>query len=127
MPEKITSKKLTELLKVCRGHTADMDASSGQITSAIRAAVEKHGLNRSVFSLIRRLDRMPVEKLAIFLEDLEHYIVSSGVKRKAESAPSFEETRPAAVEDDETKDATVVSINKARKPRSKRQQADAAE
>lgn len=133
VPRRIGSKKLADLLKTCRGHEADVKESTGQISTLIRAAVEKSGLNRGVFSLMRRLDRMPVQKLAIFLEDFDYYVVATGLKSRAESAPSFEATAPAAVEneDEETSEpAEVVSLDKRRRSgnsRSGKRQPDAAE
>ena len=97
--KQIGARAFRALLKSCRQSKSEIEEISGAMGAEVKDAVEKFGLNRKAFGWIRQLDRMPPEKLAIFLDDFEHYLKISGLTRRAESAPSFDVDGGAEEED----------------------------
>lgn len=83
----IGSKKLMELLSTCRNHQADMDTLRDGTKDVLSKAAEIYGLDKKVFSLIRRLDKMSPGDLADWKETFDDYWLKGGLQRRAESAP----------------------------------------
>ncbi len=113
----IGPKKLTDLMKACRGYEADMDTSRDGRGQAIAQAVEKDGLDRKVFSLIRRLDKLSPEKLAAWHDTFTDYFVKSGLLRRAESAPSMNLDQSENEADGFEKEAAASKPKRTRKPK----------
>lgn len=99
----ISGVKLKQLLAADRRADHDIGELVGQRGEAIAQAVEKHNLNKRVYGIIKKLDRLPPEKLKIDLDDLEHMLDASGLRERAESAPSFDDVADAGAggEDDD--------------------------
>jgi hypothetical protein len=85
----IGPKALQDLIRACRTYSSDMATTQGEMAQKIGEAVEKKGLNKKVFSLIRKLDAMEDDKIAEFMEVFEDYYVKAGLKKRAENAPNF--------------------------------------
>ena len=83
-------KKLRELLASHRAAKNDIDEIAGGLGSEIKTAVEKNHLHRKAFRVVLQADRMEPEKLADFLDNLDHYLEISGLRARAASAPKFE-------------------------------------
>lgn len=79
----ISQKKLRALMSSARSATKDVSEKTGWIREKIGHAVENDHLHPKVFSLIRTLDRMEPEKLADYLDCLEHYLDISGLNQRA--------------------------------------------
>lgn len=86
----ISERKLRQLLKDARTAYKDMQEISGGIGQKIAHSVEHEGLHRKAFSVCRAADRMEPEKLASFLEALDHYLDISGLRERAASAPRMD-------------------------------------
>ena len=80
-------KKLRQLLAAARSAQKDIDEIAGGMGEEIKTAVEKHHLHRKAFNVVKMADRMEPEKLADFLDNLEHYLEVSGLNERAASAP----------------------------------------
>lgn len=87
----IPAKKLKELLSSMRKARRDQTQIAGQVGSEIKSAVERYGCNRKVLRLAHMLDGMENEEIADFLDELEYTLDASGIKKRAESAPRFEQ------------------------------------
>lgn len=102
----ISQKKLRELLNLSRKAQADVDEINGGVGAAIKAAQEKHHLHRKAFNVCKSADHMEPEKLADFLDCLDHYLDISGLRERAASAPRMQlgdgETEEEETETEET-------------------------
>ena len=85
----ISSAKLKKLLAADRSARHDVDSIVATIRERIAQAVEKDNLNKGVYGIIKRLDRLPPETLNIWLEDLDHMLDASGLRERAASAPQL--------------------------------------
>jgi hypothetical protein len=79
----ISAPKLKSLLASARKATQNLTEISGSLGEEIKTAVDKHHLHRKAFSVIRQADRMEPEKLADFLDCLDHYLDISGLRDRA--------------------------------------------
>jgi hypothetical protein len=86
----ISSSNLKKLLKDCRGAQADADSIKEGLKDLLSTAENDYGLNKKIFALIRRLDKLEPEELAVWIETFDDYFVKSGLKARADSAPSFQ-------------------------------------
>lgn len=102
----ISGVKLKQLLAADRRADHDIGELVGQRGEAIAQAVEKHNLNKRVYGIIKKLDRLPPEKLKIDLDDLEHMLDASGLRERAESAPSFDDVAAAGDSGDDDQNET---------------------
>lgn len=94
----IPAKKAKELLQTMRKGRRDQTQIAGQVGSEIKAAVERYGCNRKVIRLAHQLDGMEPEELADYLDELEYWLDVTGLKKRAESAPRFEQMTAGADE-----------------------------
>lgn len=85
----ISEGKLTGLMRTCASLTQQGASLNGALREKIAYAVEHDYLDKQVFALIRRLDKMEPERLAIFLDNLEHYIDISGLGDRADSVQNL--------------------------------------
>lgn len=83
----ISGKKLKELLAAKKRASDDISEIAGGVGAKIAEAVETKNLNKRVFGMVARLDRLPPEKLVIDLDDLDHYLDVSGLRDRAAKAP----------------------------------------
>lgn len=81
----ITENDLKKLMRSCASLKGEADSITGTLREKIAYSVEHHYLDKSVFALIRRLDKMEPEKLLIFLENFDHYLDISGLNARADS------------------------------------------
>lgn len=88
--EVTSGKKLKSLLASCRSTQNDITELAGTLGEEIKTAVEKHHLHKKAFNVCKMADRMEPEKLAEFLEQLEHYLEATGLNDRARSAPRME-------------------------------------
>lgn len=86
---RISEGKLQTLLRTCASLKKQGETLNGSLREKIGYAVEHDYLNKEVFALIRRLDRKEPEALAIFLDDLEHYIEASGLGDRADAVQNL--------------------------------------
>lgn len=107
----ITQSKLKSLLASARSTKADVDEIVGTHRQQIAEAVEKNYLHKGAFGMIKRLDRLEPEKLADWLDCLEHYLDISGLDDRAKSAPRM------ALEVDEEVDETNGAGARTRDPK----------
>lgn len=92
----ISKQALNGLMRSCANFKADADSATGSMREKIAYAVEHNHLNKQVFALIRRLDKLEPEKLLTFLEDLELYLDFSGLNDRADSVGKLPlEAKPA--------------------------------
>lgn len=85
----IGAKKLKSLMSAARSSAKDMSAISGTLGQKIAAAVENDHLHRKAFSVVRQADKLEPEKLAEFLDCLEHYLDISGLNERASKVQSM--------------------------------------
>jgi hypothetical protein len=85
----ISQKRLRSLLATNRKVQNDITEIAGGLGSEIKEAVETHHLHRKAFNVVKMCDRMEPEKLADFLDHLEHYLEISGMNERAASAPQL--------------------------------------
>lgn len=85
----ITQKKLRALMSSARSVQKDVSSLVGTHREQIADAVENHHLHKGAFAVIKRLDRLEPEKLADFLDCLDHYRDISGLDDRAASAPKL--------------------------------------
>jgi hypothetical protein len=100
----ISQASLKSLMKSCASFKAEADSSNGSMREKIAYAVEHNHLNKGVFALIRRLDKLEAEKLLIFLEDLELYLDFSGLNDRADSVGKLPLESPEKPADAENED-----------------------
>jgi hypothetical protein len=120
----IGPRKLKDLLAAVRGHQADMDSVRGDIGQLIGDAVEKNGLDKKVFALIRKLDKMEPARLHDFMETFDDYFVKSGLKTRADSAPSFQMDKPEGEADEEEQEAIPEGERPKRRSRNAENESD---
>lgn len=123
----IGPKALKDLLKDVRAYEHDMQSSRGDMGQMIATAVEQKGLDRKVFGLIRKLDKLSPEKLAAWKETFEDYFVKAGLLSRAESAPRLALDKSENEADEEVQeeaagdgDGKVTPINGGRRGRRKK-------
>lgn len=75
----VPAKVLKSLLKSDASAQESIDEISGQMGSAIKQAVEKHGLNPRAYRKVKAMNRMSIEKAKIEHEDYELYMEASGL------------------------------------------------
>lgn len=88
--EVTSGKKLKSLLASCRSTQNDITELAGTLGEQIKSAVENHHLHKKAFNVCKMADRMEPEKLAEFLEQLEHYLEATGLNERAASAPRMD-------------------------------------
>lgn len=103
----ISQQKLRSLMASNRRAKNDIAEIAGGLGSEIKTAVEKHHLHRKAFNVIKQGDRMEPEKLADFLDCLEHYLDISGLNERAAQVQRLalddgEKGGEEEVEEDET-------------------------
>lgn len=79
----ITQAKLRSLLKSARVAQKDINQIAGDLGAEVKNAVDKDYLHRKAFSVCKTADRMEPEKLADFLDCLDHYLDISGLRDRA--------------------------------------------
>ena len=87
----IPAKKLRELLKTMATGRKQQVKLAGEVGSEIKTAIERYGCNRKVLAVIHKLDMMENEDIANFLDEFEYMLDASGIGKRAESAPRFEQ------------------------------------
>lgn len=83
-------KDLNSLLRVCKNHEKNIGELVGSLREKIGYAVEKHHLHKRAFGMIRSLNRLEAPQLAAFFDHFDHYCDVSGLRERAESAPSLD-------------------------------------
>lgn len=58
---------------------------AGELGQEIAAAVKRFGTNRKALNLIRQLNRMEAEDVALFLDDFDHMLDISGIEDRADA------------------------------------------
>ena len=74
---------LDRLLKIGRSSAKDSAEANGRFGSAVAKAVEDHALHRKAFRVLVMASKMEPEKLADFLDHLEHYFEATGIYDRA--------------------------------------------
>lgn len=97
----IAEQTLKKLLRSQKGHKDDVDEIVGTMRSEIANAVENNHLNKKIFGWIKQLDKMEPEKLALMLDDLEHYLDISGLNKRASDVQDLDLKGQVAGEDDD--------------------------
>lgn len=87
----IPAKKLRELLRTIATGRKKQVELAGEVGSEVKTAIERYGCNRKVLRLIASLDGMENEDIADFLDEFEYMLDASGINKRAESAPRFEQ------------------------------------
>lgn len=79
----ISQKKLRSLLATAKRTQNDISELAGGLGAEVKDAVENHYLHRKAFNVCKQADRMEAEKLADFLDSLDHYLDISGLRDRA--------------------------------------------
>lgn len=90
--------KIKSLLSRGRGMQAQISSLTGELREEIKNAVEKHNLHKTAFAMVKRLDKMEPEALALCWDHLIHYWEVSGLKDRAESVAGFGFEQQAATD-----------------------------
>lgn len=99
----ITQQKLRSLLASAKAAQSNINEISGGLGSEIKEAVEKHHLHRKAFNVCKQANRMEPEKLAEFLDYLDHYLDISGLRDRAAKVQRLDMGEGEVEEDDDDK------------------------
>lgn len=86
LEKKIPAKVLKDYLKAARTCTGEIDTIRDKLGKATGKLSEKYTVNSKMLGWIKQLDKMPAEKLADNLADLEYMLDVSGLNDRAKSA-----------------------------------------
>lgn len=92
----IPGKKLKELLRTMADGKRKQVQIAGNVGSEVKTAIERYGCNRKVLAVIHKLDMMENEDIADFLDEFNYMLDASGIEKRAESAPRFEQMSAGA-------------------------------
>lgn len=73
-----TQKQIKDLLRDTANFKAEADAATGSLREKIAYAVKNQHLHAKAFAEVRKCSKMSPEKLAEYLDHLEHYMEVSG-------------------------------------------------
>src|SRR5438105_4983581 len=87
---KTGGKWLKSLLASTNTAKSDIAGINEGLKEEVQAAVERHQLNKKVFSVIAKLDRMEPEQLRAWLDTFDQYLELSGLQSRAEAVQPME-------------------------------------
>ncbi len=97
----ISQKKLRSLLNTARRVQKEISELAGGIGAEIKDAAETNYLHRKAFNVCKAADRMEPEKLADFLDCLDHYLDISGLRDRASKVTRMDFEASDEAEDDD--------------------------
>lgn len=100
----VSAKTLKDLLRRSNERRDAIGEISGAQSEEVRAIIERYGTNRQALRLIMSLAGKKPEQLRNFIDDFDHLWDISGLKDKADSAPSLGLEQPGE-EDGEAEEA----------------------
>ena len=81
----ISAGKLKKLLASHRAAKRDSAQIAQALGAEIKEAVTNNHLHGGAFKLVAKLDKMEPEELSLFMDHFEHYYVSAGLEKRANS------------------------------------------
>lgn len=81
--------ELKKLLRACSARDEGVAGFDDPLRERITSAKKKHNLHAKAFSVIRALDKMEAEDLALFFEHFDHYCIATGLRARADSVPGL--------------------------------------
>ena len=81
----ISAGKLKKLLASHRAAKRDSAQIAQALGAEIKEAVSNNHLHGGAFKLVAKLDKMEPEELSLFMDHFEHYYVSAGLEKRANS------------------------------------------
>ena len=81
----ISAGKLKKLLAAHRAAKRDSAQIAQALGAEIKEAVSNNHLHGGAFKLVAKLDKMEPEELSLFMDHFEHYYVSAGLEKRANS------------------------------------------
>ena len=86
----ISASKVKKLLASHRAAKRDSSQIAQGLGAEIKEAVSNNNLHGGAFKFGAKLDKMEPEKLALFMDHFEHYYVSAGLEKRANSVIRME-------------------------------------